>query len=153
MCIRDSPNSWEVAYPGGPVTFGPWTAIPDPDIISGNSYSYSDDILWSSTINNVGLEGVSAANTTEDENKVSFRFKATTNCDEFLSGSKLQTETTAGDPCSEGTTSSGIVDSPPLIINGADPAQNAQLLMVSDPDELNCMALSLIHISEPTRPY
>ena len=134
------PNSWEVAYPGGPVTFGPWTAIPDPDSISGNSYSYTEDALWSTTIDNVGLEGVSSANTTEDENKVSFRFKATTNCDEFLSGSKLQTETTAGDPCSEGTTSSGIVDSPPLIINGADPAQNAQLLMVSDPDELNCMA-------------
>lgn len=134
------PGSWEVAYPGGPVTLGAWTSIPNPDSVVGNTFAYTDDAMWSSIIDNIGLEGVSAANATEDENKVSFRFKATTNCNEFLSGSKLQTETSAGDPCSEGTVSSGIVDSPPVIINGANPAENAQLLMVSDPDELNCMA-------------
>ncbi len=134
------PGSWEVSYPGGPTTFGTYTSIPNPDIVSGNSYSYSDDLLWSSVINSTGLEGVSVANATEDENKVAFRFKATTNCNEFLSGSKLQTETLAADPCSDALVSSGIVDSPPLIINGANPSDNAQLLVIADPEELNCMA-------------
>ena len=77
---------------------------------------------------------------TEDENKVAFRFKITADCDEFLSGSRFQTETMASDPCAEGNVSSGLVDSPPLIISGAEPANNAQLLLIADPEELNCMA-------------
>ena len=109
-------------------------------LLAGNTYSYSDDALWNATINATGLEGVSAANAMEDENKVSFRFKAITNCDDFLSGSKLQTETLAADPCTDELVSSGIVDSPPIIINGADPNDNAQLLVIAEPEKLNCMA-------------
>ena len=134
------PGSWEVSYPGGPETFGSYTSIPDPDVVSGNSYTYSDDALWSSLIHTSGLEGVSVANATEDKNKVAFRFKATTICDEFLSGSKLQTETLASDPCSDELISSGLIDSPPLIIDGANPSDNAQLLVIAEPEELNCMA-------------
>ena len=103
-------------------------------------FSYSDDALWSSFIDQFGLEGVSAANAVLDSNKVAFSFQAVTNCDEFLSGSTFQTVTDASDPCADGNTSTGLVDSPPLIINGADPADNAQLLVIVDPEELNCMA-------------
>jgi len=133
-------GSWESAYPGGATTFGPWMSIPNPDIISGNNFSYSDDGLWNSIIDLNGLEGVSAANVTEDENKVAFRFKITADCDEFLSGSRFQTESMASDPCADGDVSSGLVDSPPLIITGAEPANNAQLLLIAEPEELNCMA-------------
>ena len=134
------PNSWEVAYPGGPTTMGAWTAIPDPDIINGNKYSYTNDANWSTFIDVNGLEGVSISNATLDSNKVSFRFRAVTNCDEFLSGSRLQVETQATDPCSDDKITAGIVDSPPVVIDGADPADNAQLLQISNPDALNCMA-------------
>ena len=135
------PGSWEVAYPGGPTTFGAWTSIPtDPDVISGNTYSYSDDALWNAYIDANGLQGVSTANVTADSNKVAFRFQVTTNCDEFLSGSKSLTETTASDPCSDQIVSSGIVQSPALIIQGADPIDYAQLLLVSRPDIINCEA-------------
>ena len=137
-------TSWQVAYPGGPTTTGTWTSVPAPDLVVGNTYTYSDDNIWSvpagTPIHTVGLEGVSAANATEDENKVAFRFTATTNCDEFLSGSKFLTETLAADPCAEGNLSSGIVESPGLVINGADPADNAQILVIADPEELNCQA-------------
>jgi len=41
------PGSWEVSFPGGPNTFGTYTSIPDPDVVSGNSYSYSEmKIKW-----------------------------------------------------------------------------------------------------------
>ncbi len=133
------PGSWEVAYPGGPNTLGTWTNIPtDPDVVVGNTYSYSDDALWNAWIDSNGLQGVSAANTTADSNKVAFRFSVITNCNEFLSGSKALTETTAADPCSDQTVSSGVVQSPPLVIQGADPIDYAQLLLVTNPDIINC---------------
>ncbi len=137
-------NSWEVAYPGGPTTFGTWTTVPDPDIVSGNTYSYSDDNIWSvpagTPIHTTGLEGISVANATADNNKVAFRFKVTTNCDEFLSGSMVKTETTAANPCEEDVITTGNTSSPGIIIDGADPAENAQLIVLADPKELNCNA-------------
>jgi len=137
-------TSWEVAYPGGPTTFGSWMPVPPPDQVVDNTYTYTDDNIWSvpagTPIHSTGLEGVSLANATADNNKVSFRFTATTNCDEFLSGSKMYTESLANDPCMEGNISSGIVESPGIIITGANPADNAQLLVIADPIELNCQA-------------
>ena len=73
------PNSWQAAYPGGPTTTGVLQAIPDPDVVNGNVFSYSDDALWSSFIDQFGLEGVSAANAFQDSNKVAFTFRAVTN--------------------------------------------------------------------------
>ena len=136
------PGSWEVAYPGGTVdmqgNFGPWTSVPDPDDVSGLDYSWSDDALWNADIDMNGLPGVSAA---LDSNNVSFRFLVTTNCDEFLSGSKPSTETQTADPCGPEPLSSGIVDSPALIVKGADPADFAQILAVGSPSELYCGGL------------
>ena len=136
------PGSWEVAYPGGAVdmtgNFGAWTGIPDPDVVSGDNYAYSDDALWNSFIDQNGLVGVTSS---LDSNNVSFRFQVTTDCDEFLSGSKAATETQATDPCGPEKLSSGEVASPPLIIAGADPADNAQLLTVANPEVLYCGGL------------
>ena len=137
-------GSWEVAYPGGPTTPLNWMSVPGPDLISGNSFAYSSDAIWSTAIGADihlnGLEGVSFANATEDKNKIAFRFKASTDCDSFLSGSKIKTETTASDPCSDGLVSTGVVESQGVVINGADPVENAQLLIIADPRELNCDA-------------
>ncbi len=137
------PGSWEVAYPGGSVemlgNFGPWTSVSDPDVVSGSSYSWSDDALWNTHIDLNGLVGVGS---TLDSNKVSFRFQVTTNCDEFLSGSRPKTETLASDPCGPGNLSSGSVESPQIIIAGADPADHAQLLAVANPSELYCGGLT-----------
>lgn len=138
--IQPISGSWEVSYPGGEVAPLDWQPIgTDPDIVNGNSYSYSDDALWSSKINADGLQGVSAANVTLDSNKVAFRFRATTNCDEFLSGSKLLTEATATDPCGEDVTSSGSIESPGVIIDNANPEDYAQLLLIVKPKAINCM--------------
>jgi len=133
-------DSWEVSYPGGEVAPLNWTPIgTPPDVVTGNTYAYSDDVLWSSKINADGMQGVSAANATLDSNQVAFRFKAISTCDKFLSGAKLITETTAADPCTDSRITSGFVESPGVIINGADPIDYAQLLLVSDPEMLNCM--------------
>jgi len=132
-------GSWEVSYPGGAVAPLNWISIgTDPDVVSGNTYGYSDDALWSSKINADGLQGVSESNATLDSNKVAFKFKAITSCDIFLSGSKLLTETTAADPCTTERVRSGFVESPPVIINQANPIDYAELLLVSDPEVLNC---------------
>ena len=132
-------GTWEVSHPGGPTAAYDWQPIPtDPDIVIGNSYSYSSPTLWDANIAANGLEGVSAANATEDNNKVSFRFRATTDCDSFLSGSKMITETSAADPCGEDRVSSGFVNSPAVVLQGADPEDFAQLLLISEPDVLNC---------------
>ena len=140
--IQPISGSWEVSYPGGEVAPLDWQPIgSDPDIVSGNSYSYSDDALWSATINADGLEGVSAANLTADLNKVAFRFRATTDCDEFLSGSKLLTEATATDPCGANLVSSGSIESPSVIIDQADPEDYAQLLLFAEPNQINCMGI------------
>jgi len=142
--VTIDPNSWEVAYPGGPTSPLNWTSVPAPDVVSGNSIAYSSDAIWSAPIGADihlnGLEGVSLANATEDKNKVAFRFKASTDCDSFLSGSKLKTETSASDPCSDDLVSTGVVESQGVVINDADPAENAQLLIIADPRALNCQA-------------
>ena len=138
------PASWEVAYPGGSTTFGTWVSIPAPDQQVGNTYTYTNDDIWSipagTPIHTTGLEGISVANATADLNKVAFRFNTITECDMFLSGDKLLTETTAANPCSDGPTSSGVVESPGVIINGAAPANSAQLIVIADPKEINCNA-------------
>ncbi len=132
-------GSWEVSYPGGEVAPLNWVTIgSNPDIVTGNTYAYSDDAIWSTKINTDGLQGVTAANITLDSNKVAFRFKAITTCDEFLSGSKLTTETTANDPCTDTRTTTGTVESPGVIIDGANPIDFAQLLLISDPEIINC---------------
>ncbi len=136
------PGSWEVAYPGGAVNmtgnFGAWTGIPDPDVVSGDNYTYSDDALWNSFIDQNGLVGVTSS---LDSNNVAFRFQVTTDCDEFLSGSRAATETQVSDPCGLGNLSSGEVASPPLIVAGANPADHAQLLTVANPEALYCGGL------------
>ncbi len=137
--IEPISGSWEVSYPGGEAAPLNWQPIgSDPDSILGNTYTYSDDAIWSAKINSDGLQGVSAANVTLDSNKVAFRFRATTTCDKFLSGSKFITETSANDPCSDRITTTGTVESPGVIINGANPINFAQLLLISDPEIINC---------------
>jgi hypothetical protein len=138
--IQPISGSWEISYPGGEVAPLNWQPIgSDPDIVIGNTYSYSDDAIWSSKINADGLQGVSVANTTLDSNKVAFRFRATTNCDEFLSGSKLLVETTATDPCGASMITSGNTESPSVIIDNANPENFAQMLLVVNPKDVNCM--------------
>ena len=65
--------------------FGTWTSVPDPDDVNGFNYGWLDESSWSSEIAMAGLKGVSSS---LDSNNVAFRFQVTTNCDEFLSGSK-----------------------------------------------------------------
>ncbi len=132
-------GTWEVSHPGGPTAAYDWQPIlTDPDIVTGNTYSYSSPTLWDANIAANGLEGVSGANATADSNKVAFRFRATTDCDSFLSGSKMITETSAADPCGIDRVSSGFVNSPAVVLENADPEDFAQLLLVSEPDVLNC---------------
>ena len=132
-------GTWEVSHPGGPTAAYDWMPITtDPDIVIGNTYSYSSPTLWDADIAANGLEGVSGANATADNNKVAFRFRATTDCDSFLSGSRMVTETSAADPCGADRVSSGFVNSAAVILENADPKDFAQLLLVSEPDVLNC---------------
>jgi len=131
-------GSWQVAYPGGPNNFGAWTDIPDPDSINGRTYMYTDVADWSTYLDINGLEGVSSANALVDSNKVSFRFKTVTECDQFISGSKMTTITNASDPCSDGIVSSGGVESPGINIAGALPIDYAQILLVANPEVINC---------------
>ena len=137
MCIRDS--------------FGAWTPVPDPDVVNGLNVEWSDESMWSSYIDENGLKG---AFSSLDSNNIAFRFDVTTNCDEFLSGSKTRTETTASDPCLPGDLSSGVVESPEIIVDGADPADFAQLLIVGSPAQLFCggidntFGLTALNVSE-----
>ncbi|WP_235293955.1 T9SS type A sorting domain-containing protein [Portibacter lacus] len=133
------PGSWEAAYPGGSVglmgTFGTWNPITPQPNASGTAYTFVDDD-YSADIVNTGLPGVFAQ---LDSNNVSFRFVAVTECDEFISGSKFTTETTASDPCGPNRLESGVVDSPPMIISGADPRQSAQILTTAQPKNSYCI--------------
>ena len=59
-----------------------------------------------------------------------------------MSGDRASTETQSSDPCSAGNLSSGIVESPQVIIDGANPADHAQLLTVANPKQLFCGGLN-----------
>ena len=147
-------GSWEAAYPGGKLgltgNFGAWTPISPQPLANGTSYSFSDED-YNADIANSGLKGVFSM---ADSNNVSFRFIATTECDNFISGSKFTTETTASDPCGPNMLMSGQVESPPLIINGADPLENAQILTTAQPTQAYCtggpttFGLTALNISE-----
>ncbi len=143
------PGSWEFSYPGN--TTLNWVGILPPDLVSGNHYEYTDDMLFSTDINANGFPGITSG---LDSNFIAFKFKATTRCDDFLSGSIMHTETQAADPCGPDALSTGDVQSPPIILQGADPADFAQLLVVAEPDVTYCGAtatqfnLSALNISE-----
>ncbi len=127
-------GTWEYSYAGE--LYNTWHTIPDPDIINGNHYEYSDD-TWNTDIHANGLPGVNAG---LDSNKVAIRFRATTICDQFLSGSVLNTQTFANDPCGAEPLTTGEVQSPPVILQGADPANYAQLLTFANPEVAYCGA-------------
>ena len=129
-------GTWEYSYAGE--LYNTWHAMPDPDIINGNHFEFSDD-TWHANIHANGLPGV---NSSLDSNKVAIRFRAATLCDQFLSGSVLTTETLANDPCSATPLTTGEVQSPPVILQGADPADNAQLLTFANPEIAYCGANS-----------
>lgn len=155
------PGSWQVSYPGGPTTMAAWVDIPDPTIMTalstaaGEYYEYTDDAIWSSFINTNGLEGISVDNATADENKVAFKFQATTYCDEFTSGTPIRFAAKGADPCG-GDVISGIVESQPVVLQGADPEDYAQFLVVIEEDEYFCganpntMTFSALNLSEVT---
>ncbi len=127
-------GSWEYSFAAG--LYNNWISIADPDLIIGNHYEYTTD-TWDADIHAAGLKGVTAG---LDSNKVAFRFRTTTNCDEFLSGSVLLTETMATDPCGVNPLTTGEVQSPPVILQQADPANFAQLLTFANPEVAYCGA-------------
>ena len=170
--LNIDPTSWAVAYPGGNVgftgTFGTLTGdgtaasvdaafmpISAPNL-NGQVYSWNDDADWIPQVDMNGLPGVFAM---ADSNNISIRFIGITDCDNFLSGAKMQTETNVSDPCSPGMLMSGLVDTQPIVIDGANPLDNAQILTTAQPKMAFCtggsstFGLTALNISEnPTSP-
>ncbi len=137
------PGSWEFAHPGGPTTVDSWISIPDPianpDLSSplGEAYTYDNPSVYSQDIFQNGLEGISNANTTEDKNKIAFKFKVLTVCEEFVAGSPLRFISTAADGCG-GNVSSGLIESVQLFINNIDSDNQAEFLITDVNTELYC---------------
>jgi len=139
------PGTWEVCYQGGPNVTGPCVTIPDPtadasqNSVYGTYFDYLDDQIWSSQlagdpINSNGLPGFRSS---LDSNFVKFRFEVETVCDEFISGTNPWFLADAADPC-EQRTQSMFVGSPPIIVEGANPADFSRFLVFADPVEAVC---------------
>ena len=142
-------GSWEVCYPGGPGFTAPCVSIPvsdEPVAVAGENnifglnYSWDEDGDWSDYVNQNGLPGIlnAADQPIElDSNQVSFNFLVETTCDEFVSGTSVYYQAFGADPC-ESTVSSMFVDSEPIIIVNANPANFAQFFVFADPAQANC---------------
>ena len=128
------PGSFEASYPNSGNFNLPFYSISDP-ILSGNNLLYPEDAVFSQAIHTNGLPGVTSA---ADSNFVVVRFLLITTCDEYVSGSQANFEATAADPCSPNTLSSGLVNSPRIIIDNANPEDFGQVLVTAKPSEAYC---------------
>ncbi|MEM9990307.1 MAG: hypothetical protein AAF738_01020, partial [Bacteroidota bacterium] len=169
------PGSWEVAYPGGAVNYDAdtdpdmidsscsggdtefWTPIPDPTQVvpthpGGTSYDLTIDNSVQPYIAANGLPSVWSEtlpgniNIRTDSNRVAFRFRAATVCDEFTSGSRLRFAASGQGAC-ETITQSNSVPSNRLIVQGAAPADFAQMLVVTDLNRVNCGSTGRLNIT------
>jgi len=131
------PGSFEISENNpGDMTL-PFVNIPtDPTTTDNINYTYTNVADWSANIAANGFEGINTA--TPNGNRFVIKFKAITTCDEFLSGSTMDFETTASDPCSSDLLTSGKVESNPIIISGADPADNALVLNFATSEAVYC---------------
>ena len=145
-------GSFQVCYPGGPTNTGACVTIPDPiadptkDNIFGRNYTYQDDAVWSSYISSNGLVGILS---TLDSNRIQILFDVETTCDAFVSGTSPYYQASAADPC-ESTVTSMFVESDPIIIQNANPANFAQFFVFADPTQANCgeeATLSLTYVN------
>lgn len=135
-------GSWESAYPGGPNNIGIWDSIADPNLLGvtphGLAYDFdSANDFEPNYVGPNGLLGIAGNSAITDSNKVSIRFRGITRCDAFTSGSKAKTLVSASDPC-ETTIATPLIESLPIIINGANPDDFAQFITFVDPGELQC---------------
>ncbi|MCB0694421.1 MAG: hypothetical protein H6568_03715 [Lewinellaceae bacterium] len=131
--VMPLPGSWEYAYPGGPNNMGPWMPAPDATMIEPGVWTFSNVGTFIPSVNAIGLPGVDA---TLDSNFIAIRFRATTVCDDFLSGVSPKVETDAFDGCGN------IVDAfdfaPAVLADGANPLDFPRFIVVAEPDKLNC---------------
>ncbi len=155
------PGSWQVCYPGGPTNTGPCVSIPDPtadptdNSIFGTNFGYDEDAIWSMALPNNeidqnGLKGI-GVELNSDSNRVQFLFEVNTDCDEFVSGTRVYHQAFANDPC-EQKISSMFVESDPIIIENANPADFAQFFVFAEPTKANCgedatLTLSYLNIA------
>jgi hypothetical protein len=128
-------GSWEYAYPGGPDHMGPWQSAPDPTEISPGVWQFNNVSAFIPSINAIGLPGIDAA---MDSNFIAIRFRAVTECDEFLSGVRPRAETEAIDGC--GNILSAFSFAPAVVAEGANPLDYPRFIVVAEPDNLNCGA-------------
>ena len=149
--ITVDPASWEMAYPGGPVNFGSYVPLTSVPVFMGSSpygdiYSFATAADFSAFLDANGLTGTNGNSAATDSNKVAIRFKAVTDCDEFVSGTAPFFQTEAADPC-EATLTSNLAESEKIIIDGADPVDYAQLLTFADPVQIQCGDITTISLN------
>ncbi len=134
------PGSWTVSYPGGPNNTVAPVSIPDPtpdvnkNTVRGEYWTYTDDAIWSQYISNNGLKGILSD---ADSNFIQFNFRVVTVCDEFISGTSPWFIANGADPC-EARVYSMLVQSEPIIIRNANPADFAQFFVFGEPLDLYC---------------
>ncbi len=134
-------GSFEASYPNAGDLSGavPFYSIGDPTI-NGNQLTYTEDNDFSNTIHTSGFPGVTSS---ADSNSIVIRFLMETECDAFTSGSPIELEGTATDPCSPDELNTGRIFSDQVIIKGANPNNFAQILTTAEPvlrprTALNC---------------
>ena len=132
------PGSYEASYPNAGNLAGTFYSI-GPPAIAGNTITYSEDNDFSNSIHANGFPGVTSS---ADSNNVVIRFMVKTICDEFTSGSQFGGESQATDPCSPDLLESGYGQSNRIIIDGANPADYAQILTTAKPAEAYCGGLT-----------
>ena len=134
------PGSFEASYPNSGDLSGatPFYAIGNPTI-NGSQFSYTEDNDFSNAIHTSGFPGVTSM---ADSNNIVIRFLMETECDAFTSGSQMQLEGTANDPCSPEELSTGRIFSDAVIIKGANPNNFAQILTTAEPAVAYCNALN-----------
>ena len=92
------------------------------------------------------MNGLPSILTTADSNFVQFFFEVESQCDDFVSGTSIWHQSDAGDPC-ENRTESMFVQSSPVIIDGADPADYAQFFVFANPVVAYCGAESTLEVT------
>lgn len=132
-------GSFEASYPNAGDMSGatPFYSIPDPTF-NGSQLIYTEDNDFSNAIHSNGFPGVSSG---LDSNNIIIRFLMKTDCDEFVSGSQIGLEAFSNDPCSPEPLESGYILSEPVVIQGANPADFAQILTTSKPAVAFCGGL------------
>jgi len=117
--------------------------IDDPLLLAGLSsaygtaFFYPDDLTINSFIDMNGLQGVNAQTALNDSNKIAIKFRVVTNCDEFTSGTPVRYRGIGTDPCGF-QVNTGIIESAPIVVDGANPEDFAQILNLIDPGTFYC---------------